>query len=107
MKEVRILTINDGKEEVLANGDYFYAETYPRTEEASPSCLKERYKKKRSARIFFSYTCRISSVQRLWSLHACPCLLYERKLPMPDTEQHWQLLPALHSAYPLHKYQPA
>ncbi|MBR4446660.1 MAG: hypothetical protein IKS37_12280 [Solobacterium sp.] len=32
MKEVRILTINDGKEEVLANGDYFYAETYPRTE---------------------------------------------------------------------------
>ena len=32
MKAVKIITINDGNETELTNGDFFYAEEYPRTE---------------------------------------------------------------------------
>ena len=41
MKSVKIITINDGKEEELANGDYFYAEEYPRTETMVAQYLNE------------------------------------------------------------------
>ena len=32
MKQVKIITINDGQEKELRNGDWMYIEEYPRTE---------------------------------------------------------------------------
>ena len=41
MKECRIITVNDGKERELSNGNYLYVCDYPATEKVVNEYLKE------------------------------------------------------------------